>query len=72
MSAERGGIETTLSRKVGDLTKKLESLEIKYENLQGVGVHQAEANFDKLKKQTDIKSQGDDLNNLYPVLEFRY
>jgi len=56
---ERGGTDVTLSRKVGDLTKKLESLELKYENLHSVGVREAEVNFDKLKNQTELKSRGE-------------
>lgn len=55
---ERGGTDVTLSRKVGDLTKKLELLELKYENLHTVGVREAENNFDKLKNQTELKSKG--------------
>ena len=57
---ERGGNDTTLRRKVGDLTKKLESLELKYENLHTIAVRDAEINFDKLKKQTETRSQGKD------------
>jgi len=56
---ERGGTDVTLSRKVGDLTKKLELLELKYENLHTVGVREAESNFDKLKNQTELKSKGE-------------
>jgi len=55
---ERGGNDTTLRRKVGDLTKKLESLELKYENLHTIGVRDAGDNFDKLKKHTESRSQG--------------
>jgi hypothetical protein len=42
-----------LRRKVGDLTKKLESLDLKYRTLREVGIVEAEANFDKYRKQTE-------------------
>lgn len=55
---ERAGNDSTLRRKVGDLTKKLETLELKYENLHAIGVRDADTNFEKLKKQTELKSKG--------------
>lgn len=56
---ERYGNDPTLRRKVGDLTKKLEALEVKYNTLRDIGVDDAETAFDKLKKQTDEKTKGE-------------
>ncbi|KAI9710312.1 MAG: hypothetical protein M1820_002807 [Bogoriella megaspora] len=49
--------DPALRRKLGDTTKKLESLEIKYRNLQEVGTRTAESNFEKLKKASDERAK---------------
>ena len=47
------GHNSTLRRKVSDLTKKLDSVELRYRNLREVGVEQAEANFKALQRQSE-------------------
>ncbi|KAL9090499.1 MAG: hypothetical protein Q9165_005260 [Trypethelium subeluteriae] len=49
--------DPALRRKLGDATKKLESLEIKYRNLQEIGGRAAESNFEKLKKASDERAK---------------
>lgn len=47
------GHNNTLRRKVSDLTKKLDSVELRYRNLREVGLEQAEANFKALQRQSE-------------------
>lgn len=47
-----------LRRKVGDLTKKLEAMSVKYENLKEAASAGKESNFDQLKKKTDQIAKG--------------
>lgn len=56
---ERGGNDPALRRKLGDMTKKFENLELKYRNLREVGIKEAEANFEKYKTQTQAKAKGE-------------
>jgi hypothetical protein len=49
--------DPALRRKLGDTTKKLESLEIKYRNLQEIGTRTAESNFEKLKRASDERAK---------------
>jgi hypothetical protein len=57
--AERGGrADPLLRRKLGDITKKFENLDLKYRNLREVGVKEAEANLEKLKKSTSERIKG--------------
>ncbi|KZF25464.1 hypothetical protein L228DRAFT_258885 [Xylona heveae TC161] len=51
--AEPHGGDPALRRKLGDMTKKYENLDFKYRALRDLGIKEAEANFDKYKKQTD-------------------
>ena len=53
---ERGG-DPAIRRKLGDLTQKFESLDLKYRHLREVGVKEAEANFEKLRKQSEEKAK---------------
>lgn len=55
---ERGGHDPSLRRKVGELTKKLEAMEVKYNNIRDLSVNEAESAFDKLKRQADEKTRG--------------
>jgi hypothetical protein len=50
--------DPALRRKVGDLTKKLENLELKYRNLREVGIQEAEDNFEKYKRQSEESKKG--------------
>lgn len=54
---ERGGNDPATRRRLGELTKKLENLDLKYRNLREVGVKEAEANFERLKKQSEERSK---------------
>lgn len=54
---ERGLGDPAMRRKLGEMTKKLESLDMKYKALKEVGIKEAEANFDKLKMTTEAKSK---------------
>ena len=58
-ASDREGRTTdpALRRKLGDATKKLENLEIKYRNLQEIGSRTAETNFEKLKKASDERAK---------------
>jgi hypothetical protein len=49
--------DPALRRKVGDLTKKLEAMTTKYENLKEVATSQRESNFEKLQRQTEQASK---------------
>lgn len=55
---ERGPSDSTLRRKLGEITKKYESLESKYKNLKEVGVVEASANVERFRKQCEITTAG--------------
>ncbi|KAK5047317.1 hypothetical protein LTR84_006839 [Exophiala bonariae] len=48
---ERG--DPNLRRKLGDITRKFENVDLKYRTLKEVGVNEANANMEKLRKQCD-------------------
>ena len=50
---ERGCGDPNLRRKLGDLTRKLEDIELKYRSLKEVGILEASANMEKLRKQCE-------------------
>ena len=50
--------EAGLRRKLGDMKRKLESLESKYRDLKEIGVKEAELNYDRLKKQSENNAKG--------------
>lgn len=52
---ERG--DPNLRRKLGDMTRKFENVDLKYRNLKEVGVNEANANMEKLRKQCDATVQ---------------
>lgn len=52
---ERG--DPNLRRKLGDMTRKFENVDLKYRNLKEVGVNEANANMEKLRKQCDTTVQ---------------
>lgn len=54
---ERAG-EPALRRKLGEITRKFENLELKYKNLKELGSNESQSNFDKLKKSSDQKARG--------------
>ncbi|KAI1853103.1 hypothetical protein JX265_011384 [Neoarthrinium moseri] len=49
--------DPSLRRRIGELTRKYESLELKYRDLRELGVKEAERNYDKLKKQGEERAQ---------------
>lgn len=55
--SDRGGHDPILRRKLGDMTKKFESLDFKYQHLREIAIRDAETNFDKLKRSTDERSK---------------
>ncbi|MCJ1252080.1 hypothetical protein MMC30_009318 [Trapelia coarctata] len=54
---ERAGNDPALRRKLGEMTKKFENLDLKYRNLREVGIKEAEANFEKLKTQSEERTK---------------
>ncbi|KAF7872602.1 hypothetical protein EAF04_003520 [Stromatinia cepivora] len=49
--------EPAVRRRLGELTKKLENVEGKYQDLQEVGVKEAEKTFDRYKKAAEEKTK---------------
>lgn len=69
LSRKRMGSNSDVEKIVGDhstqqrlsnMTKKFEELENQYKKLRDVGIKQAEANFEKLKVQSETRSNGTD------------
>ncbi|KAL8912421.1 MAG: hypothetical protein Q9171_002607 [Xanthocarpia ochracea] len=58
---ERRGGDPALRRKLGEMTKKFEGLELKYKKLTDVGIKEAEANFEGQKKNVEAKSKANEL-----------
>lgn len=44
--------DPAVKRKLGEMTKKFENLDLKYRNLREIGLKEAENNFERLKKQS--------------------
>jgi hypothetical protein len=59
--------EPAIRRKLGEMTKKLENLDLKYRNVREIGIKEAELNFEKLKKQSEESKKG-----TLPVIRFEY
>ena len=57
---DRASSDPILRRKLGEMTRKFESLDLKYRNLREVGVKEAEANFERLKVQSEIRAKGNE------------
>lgn len=55
---EGGGGDPALRRKLGEMTKKFESLDMRYKKLTDFGIKEADANFEKLKLSSEAKSKG--------------
>ncbi|KAH8804797.1 chromosome segregation protein Csm1/Pcs1-domain-containing protein [Xylogone sp. PMI_703] len=49
--------DPALRRKLGEMTKKFESLEAKYRDLRELGLREAERNFERLKKQGEERTK---------------
>ena len=52
-----GESDPSVRRRLGDLTKKYEALESRYQDLREIGVKEAERNYDNLKKQGEEKTK---------------
>jgi len=50
--------DPTLRRKLGEMTKKFENVDLKYRNIKEVGMLDAQMNFEKLRKATDQRAKG--------------
>ncbi|KAM0438875.1 hypothetical protein ACHAPT_001636 [Fusarium lateritium] len=50
------GNEVSLRRRLGELSKKYESLDMRHRDLREVGVKEAERNFERLKKQAEERT----------------
>lgn len=50
--------DVSLRRRLGDLAKRYESLEMRHRDLREVGVKEAERNFDRLRKQAEERTAG--------------
>lgn len=57
---DRAASDPITRRKLGEITKKLENVDMKYRNLREVGLKEAEANFEKLKAQSETRANGID------------
>jgi hypothetical protein len=57
-SASDSERDPVLRRKVGDLTRKLESMTVKYDTLREAASGGKESNFDQLKKRTEQTAKG--------------
>lgn len=51
--------EVQLRRRLGEMTRKYESLELKYRDLRDIGVKAAERNFDNLKKESEERASSE-------------
>jgi hypothetical protein len=60
--------DPALRRKLGEMTKKFENLDLKYRNLKELSTTESQSNFDKLRKSTDKKAKG--LSIFEPELKF--
>ena len=50
--------DPALRRKLGEVTKKYENLNVKYQDLREIGLKEAERNFERYRKQSEEKTTG--------------
>jgi hypothetical protein len=62
---EKTSSDPDLRRKLGDMTKKYETLEVKYRNLREIGIVEANTNFEKLRKQCESATNGENALSLH-------
>lgn len=60
---ERGGSDPATRRKLGEMTKKFEKLDMRYRTLREEGIIEANANFEKYKMQSQANAKGIDLSS---------
>ncbi|KAI5305638.1 hypothetical protein KEM55_008917, partial [Ascosphaera atra] len=58
LDASKGSDTAALRRKLGDMTQKYETMESRYRQLREVGVVEANANAEKMKKQCEATATG--------------
>lgn len=63
-STERGN-DPGLRRKLGDITKKFENLDLKYHNLKEIALTEAHNNFEKLRKTSERRAQGSQITSTF-------
>lgn len=69
---ERTGGEPALRRKIGDITRKLEAVDLRYRNLRESRSTEAEANYERLKKQSEANAKGLSISSGFrPITERR-
>ena len=56
--SERTANDPAIRRKLGEMTKKFENLDLRYRNLREVGIKEAETNFERLKTTSEAKARG--------------
>ena len=56
---EWAGNDPALRRKLGEMTKKFDNLEMRYNNLREIGIKEAEGNFERLKAQSELKTKSE-------------
>lgn len=56
---ERTAGDPVTRRKLGEMTRRFDNLEMKYKLLRETGGKEAETNFEKLKMQSEAKAKGD-------------
>ena len=49
--------DDAIRRKLGDMTKRFENLDMKYRNLREVGIKEAELNYERLKATSEAKTK---------------
>lgn len=56
--ADRATENPASRRRIGEVTKKLDAMDVKYKNLREVGIKEAEENFERLKAQSETQAAG--------------
>lgn len=64
---EQGGNDPATRRKLGEMTKKFEKLDMKYRALREEGIKEAAANFEKYKTQSHANAKGKKIQSLNSV-----
>lgn len=59
--------DVSIRRRLGELTKKYENLEMRHRDLREVGVKAAERNFERLKKQAEETTAGETRHHQHSV-----
>lgn len=58
-TSEQDVTETSLRRRLGELTRKYENLEARHKDLRELGIKDAERNYERLRKQTETSTVGE-------------